>query len=211
MIGARQLVNLAPSISGGRVGTTRATRYQLTGPNRRGGSRGQVWTRASTRYRILLRVRAAEEATPTSESGPVKAVEHTPKPVQNVEAIAENPPPYASKLSGFKVLVAGATGKTGKQAGASAAAAMRPSTRQLSETVFRHYMDDTIGGVHEGTRNLQIEMIRQFHLQQVEMMGAINSIVSRQEEIQSDMRLMKSQMEQLMRRQRDPAAGMGGW
>lgn len=37
----------------------------------------------------------------------------------------------------------------------------------LTEGVFKAYMDDAITGVREDLRNLHIEMLKQFHVQQV--------------------------------------------
>lgn len=51
----------------------------------------------------------------------------------------------------------------GVPAGANRAAARVP----LTEGSFKTYMDDALEDMREGTRNLHIELLRQFHFQQV--------------------------------------------
>jgi len=47
------------------------------------------------------------------------------------------------------------------------AAASGPRINMLTEGVFKAYMEDAVAGMREDVRNLHIEMLKQFHVQQV--------------------------------------------
>jgi hypothetical protein len=91
----------------------------------------------------------------------------TPSP-----ALQPQPHSVASDASGAAaVAVAGrssALAVAGRSSGADVAGAATGRTAALlGETTFKSYMDDAVSGLRDELRNLHIDMVRQFHLQQV--------------------------------------------
>mmetsp|Transcript_38164 Transcript_38164/g.85065 ORF Transcript_38164/g.85065 Transcript_38164/m.85065 type:complete len:686 (+) Transcript_38164:162-2219(+) len=81
------------------------------------------------------------------------------------------------------------------------------AARHLSENVFRTYMDDNLGTVREDVRNLHIEMIRQFHLQQMESNRIMAELLKKQDQLTGEVQSLRSQVEQLMRKQQSASVG----
>uniref|UniRef100_A0A7S3VNT5 Anaphase-promoting complex subunit 4 WD40 domain-containing protein n=1 Tax=Dunaliella tertiolecta TaxID=3047 RepID=A0A7S3VNT5_DUNTE len=80
-----------------------------------------------------------------------------------------------------------------------------PRINMLTEGVFKAYMDDAMASMREDVRNLHIEMLKQFHVQQMEvnmtMLNIANSLQSRQDALGADMRALKQQLDIIMQGQ----------
>lgn len=71
----------------------------------------------------------------------------------------------------------------------------------LSEAVFKSCLDDAVAGLREDMRNMHIEIVKQFHMQQLEMRELASLVLSQQAELRSDLQGVRQQLDHLARKQ----------
>ncbi|KAL7220772.1 hypothetical protein ACSBR2_013627 [Camellia fascicularis] len=80
----------------------------------------------------------------------------------------------------------------------------QPHTQQGSSftlQLFQRTLEETLGSfqksIHEDMRNLHIEILRQFHMQEMEMSGVMSSILENQAEIMQEVQSLRKETQQL--------------
>lgn len=74
-------------------------------------------------------------------------------------------------------------------------------TSSFTLQLFQHTLDETLGSfqksIHEDVRNLHIEILRQFHMQEMEMSSALNSILDNQTALMKEVQALRKENERL--------------
>ncbi|KAJ3693201.1 hypothetical protein LUZ60_008681 [Juncus effusus] len=75
------------------------------------------------------------------------------------------------------------------------------SSSSFSLQLVQRTLEETLGSVqkniHEDVRNLHIELLRQFHLQEMEMASMFNTMMERQEMLMKEVQLLRKENQQL--------------
>ncbi|CAJ2642133.1 unnamed protein product [Trifolium pratense] len=72
-------------------------------------------------------------------------------------------------------------------------------TLQLFQRTLDETLDSFQKSIHEDVRNVHLEILRQFHLQEIEMSTAMNSILENQAELLKEVKSLRKENEQLRR------------
>ncbi|KAF7816390.1 protein NEDD1 [Senna tora] len=70
-------------------------------------------------------------------------------------------------------------------------------TLQLFQRTLEETLDSFQKSIHEDMRNLHIEILRQFHLQEIEMSNVMNSILENQAELMKEVKSLRKENQQL--------------
>ncbi|KAF6161107.1 hypothetical protein GIB67_007748 [Kingdonia uniflora] len=94
-------------------------------------------------------------------------------------------------------------GKTSSQPQRSPLQAVpqQQGTDSFKLQLFQRALEETLASVqksiHEDMRNLHIELIRQFHMQEVEMSNKLNSVLKKQDELTKEVQTLRKENQQL--------------
>ncbi|KAJ0263798.1 Protein NEDD1 [Hirschfeldia incana] len=70
-------------------------------------------------------------------------------------------------------------------------------TLQLFQRTLEGTLDNLKNSVHDDMRNLHIEILRQFHMHEMEMSTALNSVLENQAELMKEIKLLRKENQQL--------------
>ncbi|XP_008777699.1 protein NEDD1 [Phoenix dactylifera] len=74
-------------------------------------------------------------------------------------------------------------------------------TSSFSLQLVQHTLEETLGSlqksIHEDVRNLHIELLRQFHMQETAMVGLLTSILEKQDELMKEVQSLRRENQQL--------------
>ncbi|XP_010543764.1 PREDICTED: protein NEDD1-like [Tarenaya hassleriana] len=70
-------------------------------------------------------------------------------------------------------------------------------TLQLFQRTMEETLDSFQNSIHEGMRNLHIEILRQFHMHEMEMSNVMKSVMEKQQELMEEMKALRKENQQL--------------